>query len=314
MAGYILRRFLAALPVALVVSVICFLLVQLAPGDPLSLVLPADATQDQIDATKARYGLDRPLVVQYALWLGNLVTGDFGTSIATGRPVISEIGNALVYSLTLAALASGIGVTAGLTLGLVAGYNAGSWIDKAASALAISGVSVPHYWLGIVLVVIFSAELNWLPAMGAASGANIGLTDHLRHMILPAITLAAMPAGIITRSVRALVAETLGREFVSALVARGLTSVEVFLHVLKNVAPTALAVVGVQMGYLMAGSILVETVFAWPGTGSLLNGAILQRDLPLLQGTILVLALIFVALNLIVDILQPLFDPRISRK
>lgn len=312
MISYIFKRFAAAIPVAFVVSLICFLLVQLAPGDPLSVVLPSDATQDQIDATKARYGLDRPVVVQYGLWLGNVLTGDLGTSIATGRPVGAEIGNALGYSLSLAVLAAGMAVTLGMGLGLLAGYFAGGWVDKLASAVAISGVSVPHYWLGIVLVVIFSAELNWLPAMGAASG-DPGLTERLRHMILPAIALAAMPTGIITRSVRALVAETLGREFVCALVARGLGQGAVFAHVLKNVAPTALAVLGVQIGYLMAGSILVETVFAWPGTGSLLNQAILQRDLPLLQGTILVLALIFVALNLIVDIVQPLFDPRISR-
>ncbi len=312
MMFYILKRFAAAVPVAFVVSVICFFLVQLAPGDPLSVVVPSDATQEQIDVIKARYGLDRPLVVQYGLWLGNVLTGDLGTSIATGRAVSSEIANALGYSLSLALLAGGMAVTLGMGLGLLAGYFAGTWVDKLASAVAISGVSVPHYWLGIVLVVIFSAELNWLPAMGAAQG-DPTFSQQLRHMILPAIALAAMPTGIITRSVRALVAETLGREFVSALVARGLGKGAVFRHVLKNVAPTALAVLGVQIGYLMAGSILVETVFAWPGTGSLLNQAILQRDLPLLQGTILVLALIFVALNLIVDILQPLFDPRISR-
>ena len=312
MLAYTLKRIAAAVPVALAVSLICFLLVQLAPGDPLSVVLPADATQEQVEATKARYGLDRPLAVQYGLWLGNVLRGDLGTSIATGRPVSSEIANALGYSLSLALLAAGLAVILGMGLGLLAGYFAGGWVDKLASAVAISGVSVPHYWLGIVLVVIFSAELNWLPAMGAASG-DPSLMDRLRHMILPAIALAAIPTGIITRSVRALVAETLGREFVSALIARGLGPVAVFTHVLKNVAPTALAVLGVQIGYLMAGSILVETVFAWPGTGSLLNQAILQRDLPLLQGTILVLALIFVGLNLLVDILQPLFDPRISR-
>ncbi|WP_456237830.1 ABC transporter permease subunit [Mangrovicoccus ximenensis] len=182
-----------------------------------------------------------------------------------------------------------IGVALGLGLGLIAGYNIGGWADRIASVVAISGVSVPHYWLGIVLVVIFSANLNWLPAMGASrSGAPL---DQLRHMILPALTLAAMPAGIITRSVRALVAEARARDFVPALIARGLSGTEVFLHVLKNIAPTALAVIGVQIGYLMAGSILVETVFAWPGTGTLLSQAILQRDLPLLQGTILVLAL-----------------------
>tara|TARA_B110000977_G_scaffold201533_1_gene296678 strand:- start:3084 stop:3953 length:870 start_codon:yes stop_codon:yes gene_type:complete len=288
-------------------------LVQLAPGDPLALVLPTDATQEMIDATKARYGLDKPLAVQYGYWLWNVLQGDFGTSISTGRSVASEIGNAIGYSLALAGLASLIGFTVGTALGLVAGYRVGSPVDKVASAISISGVSVPNYWLGIVLVVIFSVNLNMLPSMGAGTGSEMTLLERLSFMVLPALTLAAAPAGIVTRSVRALVAEKLSMDFVSALHAKGLTELQVFVHVIKNAAPTALAVIGVQMGYLMAGSILVETVFSWPGTGLLLNGAILQRDIPLLQGTILVLAMFFVSLNLLVDIVQPLLDPRIRR-
>lgn len=312
MLGYILKRLLYAVPVTLAVSVICFSLVQLAPGDPLTVVLPADASQAIVDQTRARYGLDEPLPVQYLLWLGNVLRGDLGTSIATGRPVASEIGHAIGYTLSVAVLACLLALVVGLALGLVAGYRMGSPVDKIASATAISGVSVPHYWLGIVLVAFFSVKLGWFPAMGAGrSGQSLG--DALSFMILPVLTMAAMPAGIITRSVRALVAEKLGQEFVTALRAKGLTRPQIFAHVVKNAAPTALAVIGVQMGYLMAGSILVETVFAWPGTGLLLNNAILTRDIPLLQGTILVLALIFVVLNLIVDILQPLFDPRIQR-
>ncbi|WP_335339591.1 ABC transporter permease [Falsihalocynthiibacter arcticus] len=292
---------------------ICFSLVQLAPGDPLALVLPTDATQEMINATKARYGLDKPLSVQYGYWLWNVLQGDFGTSISTGRSVASEIGNAIGYSLALAGLASLIGFTVGTGLGLIAGYQVGSPVDKVASAISISGVSIPNYWLGIVLVVIFSVNLNLFPSMGAGTGSDMTLLERLRFMVLPAVTLAAAPAGIVTRSVRALVAEKLSMEFVNALRAKGLTEPQIFAHVVKNAAPTALAVIGVQMGYLMAGSILVETVFSWPGTGLLLNGAILQRDIPLLQGTILVLAMFFVSLNLLVDIIQPLLDPRIRR-
>lgn len=313
MLNYILKRIAYAIPVSLTVSLICFSLVQLAPGDPLAVVLPADASQEIVDAVKAQYGLDKPIPQQYFLWLGRAVMGDLGTSIATGRPVLSEIGNAISYSLVLAAVASLIGLIVGGSLGMIAGYKIGSPIDKATSAIAISGVSVPHYWLGIVLVVIFSVNLNMLPAMGAGSSRDGGLWARFPFIVLPAITLAAMPAGIIARSVRALVAETLRKEFVTALRAKGLGERRVFWHVLKNSAPTALAVIGVQLGYLMAGSILVETVFSWPGTGLLLNSAILTRDIPLLQGTILVLALFFVGINLLVDILQPLFDPRINR-
>lgn len=312
MLGYIVRRLLYAVPVAVAVSVICFSLVQLAPGDPLTVVLPADASQEIVDQTRARYGLDKPLPTQYLIWLGNVLQGDLGTSIATGRSVASEIGHAIGYTMSVAVLACLLALVVGIGLGLVAGYRTGAPSDKVASSVAISGVSVPQYWLGIVLVVFFSVKLGWLPAMGAARpGQGIGTT--MSYMVLPVLTMAAMPAGIITRSVRALVAEKLGQEFVTGLRAKGMTNRQIFGHVVKNAAPTALAVIGVQMGYLMAGSILVETVFAWPGTGLLLNNAILTRDIPLLQGTILTLALIFVALNLIVDILQPLFDPRIQR-
>jgi len=175
-------------------------------------------------------------------------------------------------------------------------------------------VSIPHYWLGIVLVAIFSARLGWLPAMGAGpEGSGHWTLAQLPYIVLPALTLAAMPAGIVMRSVRALVADALGKDYVIGLVAKGMGRGAVFRHLARNIAPTALAVMGVQLGYLMAGSILVETVFSWPGTGLLLNTAILQRDIPLLQGTIFVLAMLFVGLNLCVDMLQPLFDPRMKR-
>ena len=316
MFGYFFKRVAYAVPVCIAVSALCFSLVYLAPGDPLSAVLPADASQEIIDDIKAQYGLDKPVPVQYILWLGRAVTGDLGTSIGSGRSVALEIGNAIGNSLMLALFASIIGFTVGSFLGMIAGYYSGSTTDKVVSAIAISGVSIPHYWLGIVLVAIFSVELNWLPAMGAGAGGSQEWAwdwEHVRFIILPAITLAAIPTGIVTRSVRALVADTLSKEFVTALIAKGLTNRAIFFHVVKNSAPTALSVIGVQLGYLMAGSILVETVFSWPGTGLLLNTAIFQRDIPLLQGTILVLALFFVGLNLLVDILQPLLDPRISR-
>jgi peptide/nickel transport system permease protein len=185
-----------------------------------------------------------------------------------------------------------------------------------ASSVAVLGVSVPHYWLGMVLVIIFSVELGWLPAVGAGPGGSSDWAwdwAHIRFMILPAVTLSVIPVGIISRTVRALVADILSQEFVSALRAKGLTDRGVFRHVVKNAAPTALAVMGLQLGYLLGGSIQIETVFAWPGTGFLLGNAIFQRDLPLLQGTILVLAMFFVVLNLLVDIVQALLDPRIQR-
>ena len=314
MFAYLLKRLLYTLPIALGVTLVSFTLVYLAPGDPLNAIAPADAPADVIEALKVTYGLDRPMPVRYALWLGRALHGDLGASIATGRSVASEVTSAARNTLALAAVAAFVGVGVGCVLGALAGYRAGGWIDRVATAISVVGVSVPHYWLGLVLTIVFSVHLGWLPAMGAGgSGGWAWNLDQLRFLVLPAATLCVIPMGIITRTVRALVADTVNREFVVALRARGLSHAAVFRHVAKNAAPTVLAVAGLQIGYLMGGSILVETVFAWPGTGSLLNTAIFQRDIPLLQGIILVLCLFFVALNLLVDIAQPLMDPRIRR-
>ncbi|MFZ9627546.1 MAG: ABC transporter permease, partial [Burkholderiaceae bacterium] len=204
----------------------------------------------------------------------------------------------------------------GSLFGFVAGYFRNTWVDRLASFLSVLGVSVPHYWLGMVLVIALSALTGILPASGAGPGGSDRWTwnwEHIQFMVLPALTMSVIPMGIIARTVRALVADILEQEFVIGLRARGLTDYGVFCHVVKNAAPTALAVMGLQLGYLLGGSILIETVFSWPGTGFLLNSAIFQRDLPLLQGTILVLALFFVLLNLLVDIVQGTLDPRISR-
>jgi peptide/nickel transport system permease protein len=311
---YLLKRLALVVPIAVSVTVVCFSLVYIAPGDPLSAILPSDASADLVDKLKKDYGLDKPIPVQYAIWLGRTVRGDLGTSIATGRPVSSEIGRAIANTLVLAFFGSLIGFGLGVSFGTAAGYRQGTWIDKGVTAIAVAGVSVPHYWLGMVLVIIFSVILGVLPAMGAGpAGGWTWDFEHLKYVLLPAITISVIPTAIVTRTVRALVADILGREFVTALRAKGLTDRGVFAHVVKNAAPTSLAVMGVQLGYLMGGSILVETVFSWPGTGFLLNTAIFQRDIPLLQGTILVLALFFVGLNLVVDLVQTVLDPRIRR-
>jgi peptide/nickel transport system permease protein len=313
---YVLKRILYVIPIALAVSAVCFSLVFLAPGDPLSAILPPDATTELIEKLKADYGFDKPLPEQFGKWVARAAQGDLGTSIATGRPVNSEISKAIANTFMLAMFACGIGFSFGLLFGVTAGYFQGTWIDKTVTAIAVTGVSMPHYWLGMVMVIIFSVFLDWLPSMGAGAGGSDAWEwdwDHVRFLVLPAITLSFIPMGIVMRTVRAIVAEILNQEFVQALRAKGMDSLGVFKHVVKNTAPTALAVMGIQLGYLLGGSILVETVFSWPGTGFLLNTAIFQRDLPLLQGTILFLALFFVLLNVLVDILQSLFDPRIRR-
>ncbi len=316
MLAYAIKRTLFTLPIMLGVSLVCFALVHLAPGDPLVSVLPPDASQAIKEQMMALYGFDRPYHEQFARWLARVAQGDLGTSIRTGRPVSLEVGKAVGNTLMIATLATLIGFVLGTLFGFVAGYFRDSWLDKAASAAAVFGVSVPHYWLGMILVIIFAVQLGWLPPTGAGpGGSEAWVWDwvHVQHLILPAVTMSVIPMGIIARTVRALVAEILSQEFVAGLRAKGLSEFGVFRHVVKNAAPTALAVMGIQLGYLLGGSILIETVFSWPGSGLLLNDAIFQRDLPLLQGTILVLALFFVVLNLAVDVMQTTLDPRIQR-
>jgi peptide/nickel transport system permease protein len=313
---YLARRILYTLPIMLGVSVVCFALVHISPGDPLISVLPPDATQDVRNQIAAMYGFDKSYAEQFLRWLARAAVGDLGTSIATSRPVAAELGKAIGNTLMLAVLATLIGFVLGSIFGFVAGYFRDSWIDKLASFVSIIGVSVPHYWLGMVLVIIFSVQLNWLPATGAGPGGSADWAwdwAHIRHLILPAVTMSVIPMGIIARTVRALVADILSQEFITGLKAKGLLDRGVFGHVVKNAAPTALAVMGLQLGYLLGGSILIETVFSWPGTGFLLGQAIFQRDLPLLQGTILVLAIFFVVLNLVVDVIQTALDPRVQR-
>jgi len=298
------------------VALVCFALVHLAPGDPLVSILPPDASAELQERLRELYGFNRTLPEQFASWLWRALHGDLGASIASGRPVADEVMRAVANTLRIAMLATFIGFLLGSLFGFVAGYFQGSWVDKAASAASVLGVSVPHYWLGMVMVIVFSATLNWLPPGGAGPGGSADWRwdwEHFKHMLLPALTMSVIPMGIISRTVRALVAEILNQEFIVGLRAKGLTDIGIFLHVVKNAAPTALAVMGLQLGYLLGGSILIETVFSWPGTGFLLNSAIFQRDLPLLQGTILVLAIFFVALNLLVDVVQTLLDPRIAR-
>ena len=316
MVRYILSRFVYTLPIMLGVALVCFALVHLAPGDPLVSILPPDASAELQQQLRTLYGFDRSYPEQFASWIWRALHGDLGTSIATGRSVSAEVFKAVGNTFMLASIATLIGFFFGSVFGFLAGYFRNSWADKLASFLSVIGVSVPHYWLGMVLVIIFAAQLNWLPATGAGPGGSsswVWYWEHVQHLVLPAITMSVFPMGIISRTVRALVADTLDQEFVVGLRAKGMTDLGVFMHVVKNVAPTALAVMGLQLGYLLGGSILIETVFSWPGTGFLLNSAIFQRDLPLLQGTILVLALFFVLLNLLVDIVQSTLDPRISR-
>ena len=315
MLSYILRRIVYTVPIALGVTIFVFALIHLS-GDPLNAIVAPDATAETVEKLRKDYGFDKPLPVQYAIWLGKALRGDLGRSIVNSRPVLATLLVAVPNTLILACVATLIGFTFGVLLGGLAGFNQGRLIDKLATGLGIAGVSVPHYWLGMVLVIIFAVELHLLPATGMGPGGSSAWLwdwEHVRFLILPAVTLSVIPCGIITRTVRATVADILSQEFVQALRAKGLQPGRVIRHVVRNAVPTVLAVMGLQLGYLLGGSILVETVFNWPGTGFILNDAIFRRDIPMLQGTILLLSMFFVVLNLLVDILQTSIDPRMRR-
>lgn len=315
MLWYTLRRVAYVLPILFGVSIVCFSFVHLAPGDPTSAVMPEFASPELIAQIKRVYGFDQPLPVQYFRWLAAVMSGDLGVSIISARPVWGELRPAILNTAQLAIAAVAISLLSGISLGVLAAYTHRRATDRAITTTAILGVSVPHYWVGMVLVAIFAVTLGLLPAMGMAppDKSGFGLND-LRFMILPALTLSLIPTAIIARSVRATVMDVRKQEFVQTLYANGLGRRRIFLHVIKNAAPSVLAIMGLQIAQLLGGSILVETVFAWPGTGYLLNNAIATRDLPLLQGTILVLAFFFVMMNFFVDLVQPFLDTRIKRQ
>ena len=313
MWAYTLRRILYGVPILLGVSIIVFALVQLAPGDAATLLIPPEAPKEVADQIRAKLGLDKPVYVQYVLWLGRLARGDLGASIVTNMPVAGELLSALGNTLVLAIPAALLGFTLGTVLGALAAFHRGTVLDRIFSATAITGVSLPHYWVGIVLVAVFAVVWNVLPAQGMGPSGFPRTWAQFRHMILPVVTLSLIPMGVVSRLVRANVLEILSQEFVGSLQAKGLLERRVLTHVMKNAAPSALALMGLQFGYLLGGSILVETVYNWPGSGGLLNLAIFRRDIPVLSGTIVAIAAIFVVINIVVDVLQALIDPRIRR-
>ena len=306
-----------AIPIAIGVTIICFCLVYLAPGDPVQNLLPPDANQADVAYLKQAYGLDQPVPVQYFKWLARALTGDFGKSIQTSRPVLGEVLQALGNTLFVSIGAVMLAFPLALVLGTLAAYYVGRAPDRIATGVAVIGISVPNYWFAIVLIIIFAVELRILPAAGMGPGGSESFDplrwSHLRYAVLPVLATSLVPLGIIMRSTRSAVADMLSQDFILTLRAKGLRGWGVLRHALRNALPQVLTVMGLQFGYLVGGSILIETIFTWPGTGFLLNKAILTRDIPMLQGAMLVLALWFVLINLVVDLLQTAIDPRIKR-
>ena len=313
MLRYIVRRLLYAMPILLGVSLLVFFLAHAAPGDIADLLIPPEASQEVADQLRSSLGLDRSLGVQYLLWLKRILRGDLGVSIFNNQPIGPELLDALRNTLHIAIPAILLGASSGILLGAAAAFRRGTKQDKLLSFLAITGVSLPHYWGGITLVAVFAVILGWLPAQGMGPPGWPVTWEQARFLILPVITLSLIPMGVIARMVRASVLDVLNRDFVEALHAKGLTRRRVLVHIAKNAAPSVIALLGLQFGYLLGGSILVETVFNWPGSGNLLNLAIFRRDVPVMPATILVIAVIFVAINIVVDIIHALIDPRLRR-
>ena len=310
---YALRRLAYAVPTLLGVSIVVFALISLAPGDAADMLIPPETPKEVALKIRARLGLDQPIYVQYVRWLGRMVRGDLGISIVTNEPVSASLLNALGNTLRLAIPAAALGFALGTVLGALAAFHRGTILDRFFSATAITGVSLPHYWVGIVLVAIFAVTLNALPAQGMGPAGFPHTWEQIKHLILPVFTLSLIPMGVVSRLVRASVLEIVNQEFVGALRAKGLLGRDVIVHVMKNAAPSVMALMGLQLGYLLGGSILVETVFNWPGSGGLMNLAIFRRDVPVLSATILAIATLFVLINIAVDVLQAAVDPRIRR-
>jgi len=310
---YLARRLLLLVPVLVGVSIIIFMVLHLSPGDPVEIMLGSQATQEDRARLRDDLGLDQPLHVQYVRWLGHVARGDLGRSIWMRRPVLNEVLVRFRATLLLTATALVISTTVGIALGVASAARPNSVLDRTSAVASLFGASMPSFWLGIVLMVVFALWLGWLPASGMFAPYGGGdVRDLLAHLILPAMTLAAASVTIIARLTRSTMLEALGQDYIRTARAKGVVERAVVLrHGLKNALIPIVTVVGVQAGYLLGGAVLTETVFAWPGVGTLMVQGILARDFPLVQGCVLIVALSFVLVNLAVDLLYAWLDPRI---
>jgi peptide/nickel transport system permease protein len=310
---YLARRLLLLVPVLAGVSIVIFMVLHLSPGDPAEIMLGSQATQADLTRLRAELGLNEPLPSQYVRWLARVAQGDLGRSLWTKRPVLGEVLLRFKATLILTGTALLLSTAGGLGLGVASATRPNSLLDRLSAVASLFGASMPAFWLGIVLMVIFALWLGWLPASGMFAPAGDGdLRDLLAHLVLPAITLAAASITIVARLTRATMLETLGQDYVRTARAKGVAERGVVLrHALKNALIPIVTVIGVQAGYLLGGAVLTETVFAWPGVGTLMVQGILARDFPLVQGCVLMIALSFVLINLGVDLLYGWLDPRI---
>lgn len=313
MFAFVIRRLVQTIPVLLGVSVVVFYLLQLVPGDIASTLLGAEAREADVAAMRARLGLDEPLFVQYWLWLTRAIQGDLGVSLETGVPVTTLVMDRLRNSLILVVTAMVLATVVGVFVGVVSALRPRSLLDRAGMLFVLFGNSVPAFWLGIVLILVFSLELRWFPVSGMYSiRGDRGILDLLHHLVLPAVTLGVLSMAIVARITRSGMVEVLQQDYVRTATAKGLRPMRVIMvHALRNALLPVVTVVGLQFGYSLGGAVLTETVFAWPGLGYQLFRAIASRDMPIVQGSLLVVATAFVLINALVDVLYSWIDPRI---
>ncbi len=314
MSGYLLRRLVSFIPVLVFISILVFSLLHLAPGDPVDMIVGEDRPGPEvIAAIRSQYGFDDPLPVQYLRWASHAVVGDLGYSYRSRQPVTRLILERLPATLELSVLAILLGLAIALPLGIVAALRRGTWIDAAASVVAALGISMPAFWIGILLIYLFALALRWLPPSGYVSPAE-DLVANLRLMVLPVITLGVGYGAMLTRYVRASMLECLGLDFVRTARAKGLAESRVVVgHVLRSALIPIVTVIGIETGRLLGGAVLTETIFALPGMGRLAVDAILSRDFPTMQGAVLLMALAVLLANLVVDLMYGALDPRMSR-
>jgi len=299
----LIARLVTGIPTLLAVSLLVFAIVRVIPGDPARLLAGDFATEQIVDELRAKWRLNDPLPVQYAAYVGGLVRGDFGRSISTSTPILPELTERFLRTLELAVAGILVSMVIGGAAGIVSAVRRSSLIDYMATALALTGISTPIFWSGLLLILLFSVRLEWLPAGGSGT---------LRHLVLPALSLGLFGAGVLARQTRSGMLEVLGQDFVRTARAKGLPErVVVVKHALKNALIPVVTVLGDQFGRLLGGAILTETVFAWPGMGRYLIESISQRDYPAVQGAILVFAAAVVVINLLVDLSYGMLDPRV---
>jgi peptide/nickel transport system permease protein len=313
MRRYLAQRAASACFVLAGVSFVVFLALHLAPGDPAQILLGPMATPKDLGALREQLGLDKPVLVQYGRWASNVARGDFGRSIMLRRPVLPEVWRRFHATCILAAGALLLAFPLGVAMGVMSAVKRGSGLDRLAQVIAMVGVSMPAFWVGLLLIIGFSVRLGWLPGTGMYSPAGDGgLNDLLDHLILPAVTLSLVPLAIVSRVTRSNMLDVIAQDYVRTARAKGASEARVIgWHAFRNTLVSLVTVLGLEVGYLLAGAVYVETVFNWPGVGFMMVNAILTRDFPLVQGGVLLIAGIYVVINLATDLLYACVDPRV---